>query len=220
MTTQGTPIGTPGSGGGGMPKWLIVLLVVLVVVLIGCCGGVSTCFFLARWAAQNMGPALQQMQDEMIKQAKAAQTRAQGQNPGVAVPPAADNAGNAGTPGAPGAAGVPNAPAPAAVGPTQKLPSNFPTDVPVQEGLTSTFSIGDNTKGSGSVMLSGNVKPDDAVAYYTKTLEKNGWTQTGNTTMNELTQLQYTKDTRKLVVQVSGGTGGAATNVMLIYEKQ
>ena len=43
---------TPAPAGGGMPKWLIILLVVLLVVVLGCCGGIATCFFLARKAVQ------------------------------------------------------------------------------------------------------------------------------------------------------------------------
>jgi hypothetical protein len=61
MTNPATPTpappGPPASG-GGMPKWLIIVLAVGLVVVLGCCGGITTCWWIGRGVARQARDAI------------------------------------------------------------------------------------------------------------------------------------------------------------------
>ncbi len=233
MTNPVTPAGAPvPPAGGGMPKWLIILLVIGLVVVLGCCGGFAACHWMCTKvvtagaeAAQNGAVALQQraMQAQADAQAAMEQQRAAavaaGGN-GQAMPdqaaPGAPAAG--GTGGAAAAAGGNNQGIADSLG-TGRMPANFPTDVPVLKGLTpSGISTADKVKGSGMIMMTGPVAHDDAVAYYDKELQNQGWKEETNQDIMGQTIMTFSKDTRTLTVQVvpDGNTGKSMVN--LVYE--
>jgi hypothetical protein len=205
---------------GGMPKWLIILLVLVLVIMLGCCGGITTCFFLARRAARAAGdPAtwqgiqkhMEEAQRNAMNQAAAAQAAANATTP----PTNGTTPTNEGA--TPSQAATPAQDTPP---PGVKLPANFPSDVPIQSGLSVTMPSWDNMTNTGGLLLSGNIKSDDVVTYYTTNLPQNGWTQTANNSIATTTLLQYTKNTRKVVVQVTPANNGASTTVMIAVTKK
>src|ERR1051325_11559564 len=99
------------------------------------------------------------------------------------------------------------------------MPANFPSDVPVYKGLVPITSTADKIRGTGSVILSGKFDRADVASFYEKELEKAGWKQEANNDVGEITQQQYSKDDRKLIVQINPGDGSAST-VMILYEKK
>ncbi len=226
------------SAPGGIPKWLLVLVAVLLVIVLGCCGVFTVCSFLVRRGAQTAGSALdvaiKQAQAEAERQAEAARQRAMEQaTQGVLPAPAPGEGDNTGpetggnaprpaaptvTPGGGASTGTPAggsaAPTPRAV----RLPTNFPKDVPLQPGLTPTFQAADNTAGSGAVTFEGKVDRQTLLDYYAKQMKDNGWTEAHSVEMGEITQVQYTKDAREVVVQVSPGDNGH-TNALISYGK-
>lgn len=325
----------PQRSGGGMPKWLIALAVVFLLILLVCCGGLTTCYFVAQHTAArvreeglggltlnkdgtgftmktdtgelNLGggslptsfpkdlPVYAGMRSQtsavnskdesgtVVLSGKAAAsdvvdwyekemksngwtetanqtvgegsamsftkedrqasvlvvpsgtgesavtltygkaTGSTGGTPGVEgntggqekISPAGGGAGNAGASG--GGTGV--TPDRAAELKAMKLPTNFPADVPVYKGMTSTFSASDNMKGSGWVVLEGKVPAQTVADYYAKQLKDSGWTETMNKQVAEATILKYTKDTREVTVQVGPGDKGM-TLLQLAYEKK
>ncbi|HVX84683.1 MAG TPA: hypothetical protein VH253_07690 [Phycisphaerae bacterium] len=100
-----------------------------------------------------------------------------------------------------------------------KLPSNFPSDLPVYSGMNSTFSASDNLSGEGSVLLQGSADHQTLVDYYRKQMKDAGWEQTDDTEVAGVSQMTYTKDVRKAQVQVSAGDNGT-TMLMLSYSKK
>lgn len=173
----GTPVPPPR---GGMPKWLLILIVILIIIIFGCCGGVITCGMLFKKGAQKLQENAPGWQAQIEQQAREAQARA----------------ADAGRPGKGPSINGRTAPADngeeAVV--STKLPSNFPSDVPVYSGLSPTYSMADKTKNSGVVMFNGAGDPEKVSAYYQKELEAKGWKQETNTTFNNMTVLKYSKD--------------------------
>jgi hypothetical protein len=203
-----------------MPKWLIILLVVFLVMILGCCGGVTTCFFLARKAAKTGVARLQEAAQEAQREAEAARANAERNGAAAPAPAGGDTAAPPANNGAAAAEPAAGFPAPRNAPATYKLPTHFPTDIPIQPGLQITTPTWNNMTGTGAVILSGNVKSDDVVSYYTTNLASNGWTQAANTSIANMTQLQYTKDTRTVVLQITPGDNAADTNVMMVIDKK
>jgi len=224
MTNPATPSPAPK---GGMPKWLIIVLVVLVVVVLVCCGGVTTCFLAARRVAKTgVQAATQKIHDEMIVATQRAQdemmaatqraadeaTRQAAQNIGGA---GAANAGAGGN-GASGSGGSTGGGRPA-VNFGGSLPSNFPKDVPVMAGFTSSgVSVSDSVQGTGMVMLGGKGARADVVAYYEKQMKDQGWAEAKNVEIGESSTMIFTKDTRQATIQAITSDGN--TMLTIRYE--
>jgi hypothetical protein len=132
-------------------------------------------------------------------------------------------AGAAGGGGAGANAGGNDAPAPrntVTVG-GGKLPANFPSDVPVYSGLTPMpmGSFADKMKGSGVAQLSGRVDKDKTEAYYEQQLKDKGWKQESNQDFGAGTIMIYSKDKRKLSVQIVPDSDKGETLVTISYEQ-
>ncbi len=168
MTNPTTP------AGGGMPKWLIILLVLLLVVVLGCCGGIATCIFLARKAAQKVAenaPAFQQtIMDAAKEQAKAN---------GVEI-------------NTPDAAGI------------TALPSNFPNDIPTYSGAKTLQSVGKIKEDAGDVMLQTTDAASDVKDFYSRQMTDQGWKEESNSSQGADTYiLSYSKDDRAATVTIN-----------------
>lgn len=219
MTNAGTP-----APKGGMPKWLIILLVIVVIIGVGCCGGFVTCTYLFKKGAESASAKL----DEVGKQLKAEMEKARAEEEKRLAEEAKTGGGTGtGDTASPSetpptersgtGSGSPSSETPIV---TVRMPSNFPTDVPVYKGFKpNTLSSADKMKGSGMVMLTGKADRATVTAFYEKEMEKNGWKQESNSDMGEVTQMLYSKADRTVLVQVSPGDG-TATNLLITYDKK
>jgi hypothetical protein len=213
------PYNTPNAG-GGMPKWLIILLVIFIIVLLGCCGGFVACRWACSKAVQSAQTGAEALQRRVEAEARAATQRAaaeeeaqrraqQGGNAGIEAPGGNEGGGTTssggGNPSANGngasAGGEPQRSFAQELG-TGKLPANFPTDIPVMKGLTSSgIGNADKLAGAGSIALYGKVSREDISAYYEKQMKDQGWTITGNNDIMNQTILQFSKGKRIATIQ-------------------
>ena len=98
-----------------------------------------------------------------------------------------------------------------------KLPEDFPDDIPVYKGakLASTMAIGDGK----SLNLTTDASFEEVKKYYKEELKKRGWETTVMEAEGYITIAAYkVKDERGLTVAISGGTSVGGAAIMIIYK--
>jgi hypothetical protein len=92
--------------------------------------------------------------------------------------------------------------------PKTKLPSNFPSDVPIYSGLTPNYSASNKMQGTASVIMTGSGDADKIVDFYKKDLAVKGWTISDEQSFNAMTSMAFTKDKTKVTIIVNGLDAG------------
>ncbi len=92
---------------------------------------------------------------------------------------------------------------------SDKLPADFPTDVPVYSGATIKASVaGVQEPGGGHfVGLETADSTEKVITWYTAQVAANGWKISADATYGDSTIISSTKDTRDLAVTVSTDSG-------------
>jgi len=99
-----------------------------------------------------------------------------------------------------------------------KLPNDFPSDVPLPDGisLTGTASSPDGTW----VTYTSNQSATDLGAWYENELAADGFVKQGSFTTGSSSTLSYMKDGVGIGVVISEGTDGEATTVMVTRSEE
>jgi hypothetical protein len=214
MTNPATPT-PPGAvppppGKGGIPTWAIILIICCLGIPCICCGGIRACAYLFGKGAQTALVAAQAAAEKAQQEATKAAEAQRAANGGA---PAADQ-GNGGGGGGGGGGGAPAEPTVQAT----PLPPNFPSDLPVYTGMTPTFAMSDNTKGTGAVMFSSPDSTDKVIAYYQKSMTDQGWKEESNTSINSGAVITYSKSGTQASLTVS--PDGTKSAVSITYGKK
>jgi len=103
--------------------------------------------------------------------------------------------------------------------PAVRLPENFPEDVPVMPGLAQTGpGESDKARGTGRVTVSGKMKREEIVAYYSKAMKDEEWSEDENRADDGDWLMAFTKGRLKTTITISGDM--AACTVSILYETQ
>ena len=87
-----------------------------------------------------------------------------------------------------------------------KLPSDYPSDVPVYKDARVTMSQTVSEKNGRNLMMETGDAADKVAGFYKTGLESNGWKIEGTVAMGELNMITATKDAREFVVQITNSS--------------
>lgn len=88
---------------------------------------------------------------------------------------------------------------------SQKLPSDFPSDIPVYTDATVLGSVTGTSQDAGGVFVSLNTSDSltDVKAFYESELPKNGWTNEDTTTLGTIVNIASEKGDKRLSVTIT-----------------
>ena len=99
-----------------------------------------------------------------------------------------------------------------------KLPSNYPTDIPLYTGATVVSAItGNGTTGSqgSTVSLTTPDSADKVQAYYDAQLASKGWTKGESATFGPATTFTATKGDRQLSIEILNSSTDNLTSILV-----
>jgi len=111
-----------------------------------------------------------------------------------------------------------------AFGEDLKLPSEFPSDVPIYGGVKVSAVSTNKNEGSANATMTSEDAKDKVLKWYEDKMKSDGWEEKSNSTINNVDFREYTKGKAKLALSVwpneDGGKKGTFITVSRTEEKE